>query len=120
MKLMLSGPSERGPQQEPLGFFCPMWVACIAHSLVVMLAVVLIKRELHNLDGRLSLRNETRKGMEPLAGLAAPSETVRGFNQGQFARSRLLWIRLLFAHHAHHLEEEGFRGCVRRQSGQKT
>ena len=119
MKLMLSGPSERGPQQEPLGFFCPMWVACIAHSLVVMLAVVLIKRELHNLDGRLSLRNETREGMEPLAGLAAPSETVRGFNQGQFARSRLLWIRLLFAHHAHHLEE-GFRGCVRRQSGQKT
>src|SRR5437016_13300421 len=82
MKLMLSGPSERGPQQEPLVFFCPMWVACIAHSLVVMLAVVLIKRELHNLDGRLSLRNETREGMEPLAGLAAPSETVRGFNQG--------------------------------------
>ena len=74
MKLMLSGPSERGPQQEPLGFFCPMWVACIAHSLVVMLAVVLIKRELHNLDGRLSLRNETRKGMEPLAGLAAQAK----------------------------------------------
>src|SRR5437870_9868783 len=69
-----------------------MWVACIAHSLVVMLAVVLIKRELHNLDGRLSIRYDTRKGMEPLAGLAAPSETVRGFNQGQFARSQLLWL----------------------------
>src|SRR5438046_10100492 len=118
MKLMLSGPSERGPQQEPLGFFCPMWVACIAHSLVVMLAVVLIKRELHNLDGRLSLRNETRKGMEPLAGLAAPSETVQRFNQAQSARSRRLRIRLLFAHHAHHLED-GSRGCVRRRSHHK-
>jgi hypothetical protein len=84
-----------------------------------MLAVMLIKRELHNLDGRLSLRYETRKGTEPLAGLAAPSKTVRGINQGQFARSRLLWLRLLFANHAHRLEE-GFRGQVRQQSGQKT
>src|SRR5437667_12040001 len=76
MKLMLSGPSERGPQQEPLGFFCPMWAACIAHSLVVMLAVVLIKRELHNLDVRLALRNESRKEMEPLAGFRSASQPV--------------------------------------------
>jgi hypothetical protein len=89
----------------------------IARSLVVMLAVVLIKGELHNHDGRLSVRYETRKGMEPLAGFAAPSEPVRGFNQGQFARNWLLWLRL-FPYHAHHLEE-GFRGWVRR-GGQKT
>jgi len=54
----------------------------MANSLGVMLAVVLIKRELHNFDGRLSLRYETRKRMEPLAGFAAPSEAVGAFNQG--------------------------------------
>jgi hypothetical protein len=65
-----------------------------------MLAVVLIKRQLNHLDGRLPLGYDTRKGMEPLTGLAAPSEAVPGFNQGQFARSRLLWLRL-FPRHAH-------------------
>jgi len=94
-------------------------VLSVAHSLVVMLAVVLIKRELHNLDGRLPLRYETRKRMEPLAGFAAPSEAVGRLNQGQFARTRLLRLRL-FPRHAHRLEV-GFRGCVRRHSAiQKT
>jgi hypothetical protein len=97
-------------------------VASIADSLVVMLAVVLIKRELHNLDGRLSLGYDTRKGMEPTAGFAAPSEAVRGFNQGQFARTRLLWLRL-FPRHAHRLvgvSSERLRPAVPREVGKNS
>src|SRR5437868_3215436 len=53
-------------------------------------------------------------GFKTSAGFAAASEAVRGFNQGQFARSQLLWLRL-FPRQAHRLEQ-GFRGWVRQQS----
>lgn len=66
----------------------------MAHSLVVMLAVVLIKRELHNLDGRLSLGYAIGEKMEPLAGFAAPRRAIPGLNQYQFAVPTLACLGL--------------------------